>query len=235
MELTFYGHASVAWQHAEGTVLIDPFLSGHPKCDLSVDDLQVTDLLLTHGHEDHVLDAPSVASRSDVQSIAPFEVAQWLTDQGGQNVVAMNHGGVVKIAGGSARMVHAVHSSTLPNGNCGGNPAGYIVQIGGERFYHAGDTALTMEMELIGRHWPCPVAALPVGGHFTMGWQDAMIAAQMVRARDVLAIHCDTFPPIALSDAEKSEAQRAFSEKGIRLHFMQIGERLKLDGSVAEL
>lgn len=230
MRLTFHGHSCLTWTHDQGTVLFDPFLSGNPLCNQSLEDLIVTDLLLTHGHEDHVLDAPSIASRPGVKAFAGYEVAAWLTAAGGQDVTGMNHGGVVAITGGTARMVNAVHSSVLPDGSCGGHPAGFVVDINGERLYHAGDTALTLDMELIGRHWPCPVAALPIGGHFTMGWEDALIAAQMVQAREVMGLHYDTFPPIALSEQDKKKAVAAFAEAGIQLHLLQPGAQIEANG-----
>lgn len=234
MKLTFHGHSCLTWTHSTGAVLFDPFVTGNPLCDDDIDSLQATDLLITHGHEDHVKDAPAIAARDGVRAHAGYEVANWLTANGGRDVVGMNHGGVVQIQGGTARMVNAVHSSVLPDGTCGGNPAGFVVDIGGERLYHAGDTALTMDMELIGRHWPAPIAALPVGGHFTMGWQDALIAAKMVKARHVLALHYDTFPPIAMSEEDKKAAQAAFGAANIHLHFLRPGEHLEVAGQIEQ-
>lgn len=232
MKLTFHGHSCLTWTHSKGAIVFDPFLTGNPLAQVGLDAIVATDLLLTHGHEDHVLDAPAIAARPEVQSVAAYEVATWLVQQGGMNVVGMNHGGLVSIQGGTARMVNAVHSSVLPNGQSGGNPAGFVVEVGDERLYHAGDTALTMDMELIGRYWPCPIAALPVGGHFTMGWEDALIAAKMVKAREVIALHYDTFPPITLGAEDKKVAQAAFDDEQIKLHFLQPGEELETDGAV---
>jgi L-ascorbate metabolism protein UlaG (beta-lactamase superfamily) len=232
MKLTFHGHSCLTWSHAQGAVLFDPFLTGNPLCKEGLESLEATDLLLTHGHEDHVQDAPYIAARPGVRTYAAFEVASWLSATGGNNVIGMNHGGVVQIQGGTARMVNAVHSSVLPDGTHGGNPAGFVVDIHGERLYHAGDTALTMDMELIGRYWPTPIAALPIGGHFTMGWEDALIAAKMVKAREVIAMHYDTFPPIALGEEDKKSAVAAFDAENIKLHFLNPGQQLEIDGRV---
>lgn len=229
MELTYFGHACLHLAHDAGAVLLDPFISGNPRAvDVVIEEIQVTDLLLTHGHQDHVLDAPAFASRSGVRTFASFEVAEWVSKQGGRDVVGMNHGGTVNLQGGTARMVAAIHSSTLPDGTPGGNPSGFVIDLGGVRLYHAGDTALTKDMELIGEHWPCKYAALPLGGHFTMDWRDGLIAAKMCGALEVIALHFDTFPPISIPTDEKLAARAAFEAAGIRLHFLEIGETLDL-------
>lgn len=229
MELTFLGHACLHLAHDAGAVLVDPFITGNPKCSgVDLNALEVTDILLTHGHEDHVLDAPAIAAREGVRTFAAYEVAQWVREQGGLDVVGMNHGGTVNLNGGTARMVAAVHSSTLPDGRPGGNPAGFVIDLNGTRVYHAGDTALTKDMELIGEHWPCKYAALPLGGHFTMDWKDGLIAAKMCGALEVIALHFDTFPPISIPMDEKVAARSAFEAAGIRLHFLEIGEKMDL-------
>lgn len=231
MELTFIGHAGVLIQLGENRVAIDPFLTPNPaaqKAGWGVTDLEVDDLLITHGHEDHVADAPLISKRDGVTSIANFEVAQWLSNQGAHQVIHMNHGGVIQRPYGSVRMVNAVHSSTLPDGSPGGNPGGFIIESNGKRLYHAGDTALHMDMELIGRHWKPDVALLPVGDCFTMGPEDALIAAQMIQCDLIVGIHLDTFPPITLSDDRKRRAVASFAEVGKHLIFPEFGERISV-------
>ena len=229
MEITFLGHAGVALLCAGHRVLIDPFITHHAGAQaagLRVDELELEELLLTHGHEDHVADAPAFASRTGVVSVANYEVAMWLKAQGAYEVLPMNHGGVLQRPYGSVRMVNAVHSSTLPDGTPGGNPAGFIIEADGKRIYHAGDTALHLDMELIGRYWKPDLALLPIGDCFTMGPEDALIAAEMIQCDRVVGIHLDTFPPIALSDDRKARAVAAFAEAGKTLILPSIGETL---------
>jgi L-ascorbate metabolism protein UlaG (beta-lactamase superfamily) len=229
MEITFLGHAGVALHCAGHRIFIDPFITHHAGAQaagLRVDGLELDELLLTHGHEDHVADAPAFAQRTGVVSIANYEVAMWLKDQGAQEVIPMNHGGVLQRPYGSVRMVNAVHSSTLPDGTPGGNPAGFVIESEGKRIYHAGDTALHMDMELIGRHWRPDLAFLPIGDCFTMGPEDALIAAEMIQCQRIVGIHLDTFPPIALSDDRKARAVAAFAEAGKTLILPSIGETL---------
>lgn len=209
-------------------MVIDPFITPNPAAQqlgLRADAVEANDLLITHGHEDHVADAPAFASRSGVTSIANYEVAMWLQSKGANHVIPMNHGGVLIRPYGTVRMVNAVHSSTLPDGTPGGHPAGFIVESHGLRFYHAGDTALHMDMELIGRFWKPDWAFLPVGDCFTMGPEDAIEAAKMIQCNRIVAIHHNTFPPIALSNDRKNRAVASFAEIGKQLIFPHVGQR----------
>lgn len=229
MEITYLGHAGIHLATGTSRVVIDPFISPNEHAraaGLNLASLDVDDLLLTHGHEDHVADAPVLAARAGVHVIANYEVAMWLQGKGAHAVLPMNHGGVLHRPYGKVRMVNAVHSSTLPDGTPGGNPAGFIIEAEGLRIYHAGDTALTMDMELIGRYWTPDLACLPVGDVFTMGPEDALAAAEMLECDRVLALHYDTFPPIALDKDRKLRAQAAFAEIGKELIFLQIGEQI---------
>ena len=161
--------------------------------------------LLTHGHEDHVADAEEVAKASGAELIAPYETAMWFSTKGGihpgdQSRRQLLAGG----SGGHRSHPHrgAVHSSTLPDGSRGGVACGYLLSDGAHSVYHAGDTALSVEFDLIGRMWTPDVALLPIGGTFTMGYADLPAAMDMLNCRQVVGMHYNTFPPIEIDTAE---------------------------------
>lgn len=230
MRITFLGHSCVLVAAGGRRLLIDPFIRPNPwAAHIQPETIEVTDVLLTHGHGDHCADALEFALRPGVRTIACYEIAEWLGAQGALHPVGMNIGGTLRWDGGQLRLVPAVHSSTLPDGKPGGVAAGFLIESDGKRIYHAGDTALSAEMRLIGELWPPDVALLPVGDHFTMGPEDALCAARLLHCTRVIALHYDTFPPIALSDARKREAQDAFVQDGRTLEFLSIGAEYQID------
>lgn len=223
ISLTYHGHACVEIRTSDLTFLIDPFFRGPGQAGSAPMDLEPQVVLITHGHEDHLADALEYITRPGVETITNFEIGNWLREKGASEVVGMNIGGVLNRSFGSIRMVAAQHSSTLPDGTPGGLASGFILQLGNWSCYHAGDTGLSMEMELIGRHWKPDLALLPVGDCFTMGPEDALIAAEMVGCSEVIALHYDTFPPIALAPERKEKARATFAQVGKTLHFLPVG------------
>jgi len=230
ISIIYHGHACVEIRTGEVTLLIDPFFRGPGQVGSAPTDLSPQVVLITHGHEDHLADALAYASRLGVETIANFEVGNWLKERGAGEVVGMNIGGIIRRSFGAIRMVAAQHSSTLPDGTPGGLAAGFILELGPWKCYHAGDTGLTMEMELIGRHWKPDLALLPVGDFFTMGPEDALVAAQMIGSPEVIALHYDTFPPIVLTQERKEKAMAAFAKLEKKLHFLPVGGRWSTEG-----
>ncbi len=207
MEIRYHGHSCFELIDGETTLLVDPFLSpNNPKADKTAEEVNPTHIALTHGHADHVADVVAVAQRTGAQCVAMVEVANWLEEQGVENVSDPNLGGTVTFDGVSIKLVPAWHTNTIPGsdekpysaelGTPMGVPAGLIIKMGGLTIYDAGDTCLFGDMELIGRRHHVDVALLPIGGHYTMDREDAAYAATLIGAKRVVPIHYDTFPPI---------------------------------------
>jgi L-ascorbate metabolism protein UlaG (beta-lactamase superfamily) len=225
MQITYHGHACFELKWDEYNLLVDPFISGNPLASgIDIDQLNPSHILLTHGHADHVLDAESIANRSGAQIISNYEIATWYEAKG-ISAHGMNHGGSFEFAFGRLKYVQAVHSSVLPDGTYGGNPGGFVVEAAGACIYLAGDTALTYDMKLLAEQFELDLAVLPLGDNFTMGYRDAVIAAQWVAAKSVIGCHYNTFPPIEI---DLDAAREVFAEKEIPLLLPQIGESLSL-------
>jgi L-ascorbate metabolism protein UlaG (beta-lactamase superfamily) len=209
MEIRYLGHAVFELAHDGVTVLIDPFLTGNPKAAAAADDLQPDAIFVTHGHADHVGDTTAIAKRTGATVVAITELAREFVEDGVEDVRDPNLGGTIGFDWGSVKLVPAWHTSTTPRGTVN-TPAGMIVELGGRTVYHLGDTALFGDLELIGRRHDIDVALMCIGGHYTMDRHDAVEAARLIGARQVIPCHYDTFPPItADAQAFKSDVEAA--------------------------
>ncbi len=222
MKVTYYGHACFAAQVANRTLLFDPFITGNELAKgVDVQAIPADYILLSHGHADHIGDAVEIAKRTGATIISNFEITVWFGKQGWQKTHPLNHGGGHRFDFGYAKFVNAIHSSSLPDGTYGGNPGGFVIESAEGNFYYSGDTALTMDMKLIGESTRLKFAALCVGDNFTMGVEDAIRAAEFVRCHDVLALHYNTFPPIKI---DRVAAEEKFQAAGKNLHLLMPGE-----------
>ncbi|MFT4565908.1 MAG: L-ascorbate metabolism protein UlaG (beta-lactamase superfamily) [Saprospiraceae bacterium] len=227
MKLTFYGQNTWLIETAGKQLLIDPAISMNPlaKDIIDIDAIQCDYILLTHGHGDHVADVEKIAERTEATIVANYEVASYY---GGKNFKyhPMNHGGRWDFEFGQLAMVNAVHSSVLPDGTYGGNPAGFILMNEEATIYIAGDTAVTMDMQLIPRLYPkLDVALLPIGDNFTMGINDAVVAAEFIDCKKIIGCHYDTFPYIEI---DHNTAVSTFKDAGMDLTLLEISESIDI-------
>src|ERR671930_1184196 len=200
MDIRFLGHACFELSEGDTRVLIDPFLTGNPKAAVEASELSPTHIFLTHGHSDHYGDVVDIAKRTNAQCVAIVELAGELGEEGVENVADPNIGGTVEFEGGWVRLVPAWHTSTTPGGTVN-TPAGLVINLGGTTVYPLGDTALFSDLRLVGERDPIDVALMCIGGHYTMDRHDAVKAAELVGAGQVIPCHYDTFPLIE-TDAE---------------------------------
>jgi L-ascorbate metabolism protein UlaG (beta-lactamase superfamily) len=207
MEIKFHGHSCFELSAGGSRLLIDPFLKpNNPVALVTADEVSPTHIAISHGHADHIADAPSIALRTGAHCVAVVELVEWLRSQGIEATSDPNLGGTVGFDWGWVKLVPAWHTNTIPgsedapmsaeHGISIGVPAGLLINIGGITVYHAGDTCLFGDMRLIGERHPIDVALLPIGGHYTMDRHDAASAARLVGAPTVIPMHYDTFPPI---------------------------------------
>ena len=207
MDIRFLGHACFELSDGDKRILIDPFLTGNPKAAVSADEVDPTHLFLTHGHPDHYGDTVDIAKRTSPQVVAIAEIATELGDEGVENVSDPNLGGTVEFDGGWVRLVPAWHTSTTPKGLVN-TPAGLVINFAGKTIYHVGDTALFSDLQLVKRRDDIDVALMCIGGHYTMDRHDAVIAAELVGAKQIIPCHYDTFPPIETdANAFKSDVE----------------------------
>src|SRR5215204_21413 len=182
MKLTYYGHACFSVETGGKNLLFDPFITPNEGArHINIADIKADYILLSHGHSDHTADCAQIAKKNNATVVASFEVAEWAGKQGIKNTHPMNTGGRWNFEFGSVKCVHAVHSSVLPDGTYGANPLGFIVSTPEKSFYYSGDTALTMDMQLIPRWAKLDFCVLCIGDNFTMGYEDAVEAATMVQ------------------------------------------------------
>jgi L-ascorbate metabolism protein UlaG (beta-lactamase superfamily) len=209
MQITFLGHAAFALEHEGKTVLVDPFLTGNPKASTTADAVAADAIFLTHGHGDHLGDTVDIAKRTGATVVAIVELAGELSEAGVADVKDPNIGGTVDLGWVTVRLTPAWHTSTTPNGTVN-TPAGLVIEMGDKRIYFAGDTGLFSDLALPSRRGHIDLAVIPIGGHYTMDRFDAVVAAELIKADQIIPAHYDTFPPIETdAQAFKSDVQNA--------------------------
>ena len=223
IKYTYYGHASFLLDDGTSKVLTDPFLTGNPLAAIQADEAECDYILLTHAHGDHLGDAPAIAKRTGAMVLGIPEVLDvCLQAESDIKTHGMNIGGSIKLPFGKVRMTMALHSS----GVAGGIACGYVIQIGGINVYFAGDTALFSDMKLIGQKDPLDYAVLPIGDNYTMGLEDAALAAQWLNTKNVIPIHYNTWPVIAQEAGRYKEVTEGMTRAAV--HIVEPGGTLEL-------
>jgi L-ascorbate metabolism protein UlaG (beta-lactamase superfamily) len=228
MKLTFLGHSCFLVETSSHRLIIDPFLTGNPLAKTKAGEIECDYIVLSHGHEDHVGDAVPIAKRTGATIISNFEVCMMCAKEGAANIHPMNPGGAWQAPFGRVKLTIAHHSSSKQTDGGSlylGNPCGILITADGKTIYHAGDTALFLDMKLIGELDAIDAALLPAGDNFTMGIDDAVMAAGFLKAKLAIPMHYNTFDLIKMDP-------RAFERKAaaanIRAKVMDVGEKIEV-------
>ncbi|QHS62834.1 metal-dependent hydrolase [Chitinophaga agri] len=226
MKFTYYGHSSFGVEIKGKKIVFDPFIT-HNELAKTVDinKIEADYIFCSHGHDDHVADLVVLAKRTNATVVGAFELTSWAGRQGLERVHPMNTGGKWQFDFGTVKCVVAHHSSGMPDGSYGGNPMGFVFTTDEGNFYFAGDTALTLDMQLIPGFAKLDFAILPIGDNFTMGADDAIVAAGFIDCKRIIGVHYDTFGYIKI---DKEKTQQQFAAAGLELLLPAIGSSIDL-------
>ncbi len=225
IKFTYVGHATYILEIEGQTIVVDPFFTSNPLATIKAENVAADVILQSHGHFDHIEDTVALAQRTGAKVIANWEIGSWLQSKGLTNVHQQNIGGGFNHEFGHVKLTIAHHSSGLPDGNYGGNPAGFIITAAGKKIYLACDTALFYEMQLYGEEG-IDLCVLPIGDNFTMGPADALRAVQFIKPKLVVPCHYNTWPPIAQDG--QTWAKRVESETESKAEALGPGDWIEI-------
>jgi L-ascorbate metabolism protein UlaG (beta-lactamase superfamily) len=200
IKLTWLGHATFRMETPSGNaILIDPWVMGNPPCPEKEKTFRKVDIMLcTHGHFDHIADAVEIAKRYNPMVVGIYELCAWMKSKGVRQISPMNKGGTQTVGDIKVTMVHADHSCGIKDGDeiiYGGEACGYVIEFSnGVKIYHAGDTNVFGDMQIIRELYAPEIAMLPIGDHFTMGPREAAYACHLLKPKTVIPMHFGTFP-----------------------------------------
>lgn len=226
MKLTYLGHSCFLVETAKARLLIDPYLTDNPVAKLKAGAISCDYVIVSHGHEDHSGDALEISQRCNAPIIANYEIAEYFGAKGAKTH-GMNPGGGFNFPFGRVKLTIAHHTSSVEAGLNPiylGSACGIIVQAGGKNLYHAGDTAVFLDMQLIGRIG-LDAALIPIGDNYTMGPDDALIALDFMKPKVAVPIHYNTWPVIAQNAAEFAASA---AKAGHRVKPMAVGDTLEV-------
>lgn len=223
VEIKYLGHSAFQFDVAETQILVDPFLTQSPWYNGDLSELNPKCIFLTHAHADHLGDAIEISKRTGATIYAVFELANYCARKGAK-VDGVNIGGRLEFDWGIVTFMSAEHSSSTPTGEYGGVASSIMFRFQDKRVFHAGDTALSSNLKMIGDVYKPDIALLPVGGHFTMGIKEAVLASKWLHAKQVVPMHYNTFPPISV-DINDFRALME-SETSVKPVILNAGETL---------
>ncbi len=228
VSVTWYGHSAFKLTDGKVSVVIDPWLS-NPLLNTPLEKVGQVDLILvTHGHGDHVGETVPLAQKTGATVVAIHELSVILAHQGAAKVIGMNKGGTVPFHGLQITMTNAVHSSAVEEGGkllAAGDPGGFVLRFAnGFTGYHAGDTAVFKDMELIRELYQPELAMLPIGSHYVMNPQEAALACRLLRPKWVIPMHYGTFPVLT---GTPEELRDLIKGEGIEVIALKPGETLE--------
>jgi L-ascorbate metabolism protein UlaG (beta-lactamase superfamily) len=225
MKITFLGHASLQIEVGGKHIIVDPFISGNDLAKaIEIASLKADYILITHAHQDHILDVETIAKNTGAKLVSNYEIISHYGNKGIEGH-PMNHGGSWNFDFGRVTYTNAIHTSSFPDGSYGGNPGGFIIESEEGNLYIAGDTALTMDMKLIPMQCKIDLAVLPIGDNFTMGIDSAIIASDFIECDNILGYHYDTFGYIKI---DKEIAKSKFLKANKKLHLLEIGKNITI-------
>ncbi len=225
IKLTWYSHSCWSIDTPNGTLLIDPFLSGNALAPVSADQVKADYILVSHGHFDHLGDTVDIAKRTGATVISNFEIANYCQAQG-LKAHPLHIGGSHAFPFGRVKLTIAHHGSSFPDGGYAGNPAGFLLTIDNKKIYDAADTALFSDMKLIGDQG-IDVAMLPIGDNFTMGPEDAVRAVEFIKPKILIPMHYNTFDAIQ-QDPKSFATQVVRAVPNTKVVVLQPGESFEL-------
>lgn len=212
--LTWHGHSCFTLVTDEGTrILFDPWLDDNPAADIAADEVGELDyILVSHGHFDHFADCVKIAKKTGATVVSTFELVSFVQQQGVENGHGMNIGGAYSFPFGRVKLTPALHTGSVDGDEEGAfttDCAGFLINLNsGQRLYHAGDTALIVDMQLLQGF--VDVALLPIGDNFTMGPEDAARAVSFIQPKTVIPMHYNTFE---LIEQDPEEFRRAVGDR----------------------
>jgi L-ascorbate metabolism protein UlaG (beta-lactamase superfamily) len=227
LKLTWLGHATFRIETPKSIVIVDPWVMGNPMCPEGEKKVRKVDVLLcTHGHFDHIGDAVAIAKQHNPKVVGIFELCSWLEKKGAKQIAPMNKGGTQQVGDFRVTMVHAVHSCGIQDGDqivYGGEACGYVVEFdNGVKIYHAGDTAVFTDMQIIHELYRPDIAMLPIGDHFTMSPREAAYACKLLQPKAVIPMHFGTFPMLTGTPGEFKKLA-----SGVEIVDMKPGQTLQ--------
>ncbi len=218
MKITYLGHSAFEIKTEKSKIIIDPYLVCFPNYDRE----GITDIFVTHGHGDHLGSALDLSRKTGVKINAVFELANYCSAQKA-NANPVGLGAWIDYPFGRAIFLPAFHSSSTPDGNYAGCPAGILFEIEGKRIFHAGDTCLNYEMKVLKKVFKPDIAMLPIGGVYTMDIEQAAIAADWIGAEIVIPMHYNTFNAIS---ANVGKFAADVTKQGKEVKLMAVGNEL---------